>query len=63
MRIEAQPFRSEVKAVVPSRCNEAFSHEITSEKVKQRAKQRSRTETFALPPSLLQGHTSNYRAL
>jgi hypothetical protein len=41
--------------VVPSRCNEAFSREITSEKVKQHAKQRSQTETFALLPSLLQG--------
>jgi hypothetical protein len=63
MRIEVQPFRSAVKAVVPSRCNEAFSHEITSEKVKQHAKQRSQTETFALLPSLLQGYTSIYRVL
>jgi hypothetical protein len=61
MRIEVQPFRNEGKAVVPQRCRQTFSHEITSEKVKQRAELQSETETLALLPSLLQGHTSIYR--
>jgi hypothetical protein len=61
MQIEVQPFRNEGKAVVPSRCRQAFSHEITSEKVKQRAELQSETETFALLPSLLHGHTSIHR--
>ena len=62
MQIEVQPFRNEGKAVVPSRCRQAFSHEITSEKVKQCAKLQLEIETVALLPSLLQGHTSIYRA-
>jgi hypothetical protein len=59
--IEAQPFRSEGKAVLPSSCQAAFSCECTSEKVAQSAGLEAETEPSALLPSLLQGRASIYR--
>jgi len=37
---------------------ERVGYEISGEKVKHRAERRAQNETFALVPSLLQGHTS-----